>query len=117
MRLAVANERASTVLRFVQTRGGIVHHRRASGRLPDGRSRFSRNGYDAAVPNPIVWFRTFDKLWVVLKISEDYFVFHHHRRSPAPMLADEGAKIPLPDEFSLMIQRRQQIMVRLIPHD
>jgi hypothetical protein len=80
----------------------VARHRRAPRRFPYCFSAGSFNRDDKA------FTRGFAVAGIrfVLKISEHHFVIANDGRCTGAMLAVVGAKIPLPDSFARMIQRR-----------
>src|SRR6185369_11709728 len=58
-----------------------------------------------------------DEFLVVLVVAENYFVFVKDGRDAAAVLADERAKIALPNRFAFVVQRCEAVMLRFIPDD
>src|SRR5439155_6914643 len=100
-------------LRFVNARSGIGHDGAAARRLPNGPPRLCVHGDDETFAAPRALF---NELLVILIVAENNFVPVKHGRGAAAVLADKGAKIPLPSRFAVMIQGCQQVVLRFVPN-
>src|SRR5437763_8261695 len=114
MALAVEDKRGRPSLRFVDTGRCISHDRAAPRSLPERFSILCSDGGDETFAGTRALFHEF---CVVLLVAENDFVFVNDGRYATAMLADKRAEVALPKLFAVVIQRREHVMIGLVPYE